>query len=99
MSVDVSQSGLVSEEDFCEWLVGALSRALSIDPEEIDTSVPYERYGMDSVAAVEITGDLEKVLGVKLLPTLMYDYPTIDAFSEHLAREHGARGALVASAV
>ncbi len=34
-----------------------------------------------------MTGDLEDWLGCELDPTLLYDYPTIDALAWHLAEE------------
>lgn len=78
---------LMTKEDLHDWLVAAVARKLQIDPEEIDGSVAYDRYGIDSVAAVELTGELEKRLGRRLSPTLMYDYPTVDELSRHLADE------------
>lgn len=76
-----------TKSDVQDWLISAIGRALQIDPNEIETSVAFDRYGMDSALAVELTGELEKRVGQSLSPTLMYDYPTIDALSEHLAGE------------
>lgn len=69
------------------WLVSAIAKALRVGAGEIDPTVPFDRYGLDSVAAVELTGDLETWLRRSLPPTLMYDYPTIDSLSVHLARQ------------
>jgi acyl carrier protein len=66
------------------WLVGELAKELDLEPSEIDTSVPVDRYGLDSRAAASLSGDLEEWLGRTLPPTLVWDYPTIEEISEHL---------------
>lgn len=68
-----------------EWIVIYIADLLEIDPEEIDTAVPFDRYGLDSSAAVGLTGDLEDWLGIEIDPTLLYDYPTIDSLAKYLA--------------
>ena len=88
-----------SREDINQWLVRSMARTLKIDADAIETNVAFDRYGMDSVVAVELTGELEKLAGRKLSPTLMYDYPTVDALSGHLAVELALSGAGLAEAV
>ncbi|BAZ49187.1 hypothetical protein NIES4103_17980 [Nostoc sp. NIES-4103] len=68
-----------------EWLVQYLSELLEISSEKIDAKNTFERYGLDSSAAMVLTGDLGDWLGKELDPTLVYDYPTIAALAEHLA--------------
>ncbi len=67
------------------WLVSYLAELLEIEPDEIDVTIPFDRYGLDSSAAVGLTGDLEDWLGSEIDPTLMYDYPTIQALANHVA--------------
>ncbi|NES00531.1 MAG: acyl carrier protein [Symploca sp. SIO1B1] len=69
------------------WLVSYLTGFLEIDPDEVDPTIPFERYGLDSSTAVALTGDLEDWLGSELDPTLLYDYPTIETLAQHLADE------------
>lgn len=66
------------------WIVDYLADLLEVDPEDIDTSIPFDRYGLDSSAAVGLTGDLEDWMGMEIDPTLLYDYPTVDAVARHL---------------
>ncbi len=40
--------------------------------------------GLDSLSSVELRTALEAAIGASLPVTLMFDYPTIDALSEHL---------------
>ncbi|HAX75260.1 MAG TPA: phosphopantetheine-binding protein [Cyanobacteria bacterium UBA11372] len=67
------------------WIVSYLAQLLEIQPDEIDTEIPFDQYGLDSSAAVGMTGDLEDWMGRKIDPTLLYDYPTIQALAQHLA--------------
>ncbi len=68
-----------------DWLVSYLGELLEIEPDEVDVTTPFDRYGLDSSAAVGLTGDLEDWLGRELDPTLMYDYPTVEALVQHLS--------------
>jgi acyl carrier protein len=68
-----------------DWIVSYLADLLEVDPEEIDVSVPFDRYNLDSSAAIGMTGDLEDWLEVQLDPTLLYDYPTIELLAKHLS--------------
>lgn len=67
------------------WIVSYLAELLEIDPDEVDATIPFDSYGLDSSAAVGMTGDLEDWLGCKLDPTLLYDYPTIEGLAHHLS--------------
>ncbi len=69
-----------------DWLVAYLARELKVTPEEMDVTAPFDRYGLSSVTAVLMIGNLEDWLGAKIDPTLPYDYPTIETLAEHLAR-------------
>ncbi|GAB1544683.1 hypothetical protein NUACC21_73590 [Scytonema sp. NUACC21] len=73
------------------WIVSYLAQLLEVDPEDINVTIPFERYGLDSAVAVGLTGDLEDWLETKLDPTLLYDYPTIESMSRHLAEELQAK--------
>ena len=69
------------------WLVDKIAQRLSVAPQEIDVRAPFTRYDLDSVAAVTLSGELAEWLGRSLSPTLVYDYPSIDALSRYLAGE------------
>ena len=61
-----------------------MAAELDLDPGEIDVTIPLERYGLDSRAAVTLAGDLEDWLGRPVPVTLVWDYPTIEEISEHV---------------
>lgn len=82
-----SPSLKVSKPEIQDWIIDYVANLLEIDPEDIDTTIPFDRYGLDSSAAVGLTGDLEDWLGLEIDPTLLYDYPTIESLAEHLGSE------------
>ena len=67
-----------------EWLVSYLAQMLEVHPDEVDVTVPFDRYGLDSAQAVGMIGELEDWLGEEFDPTLPYDYPTIELLARHL---------------
>lgn len=90
MTTDVKADALKQVPTAVEiqaWIVSYLADLLEIDPDEVNTAIPFDRYGLDSSAAVGMTGDLEDWLGTQLDPTLLYDYPTVEALAQHLAEE------------
>ena len=80
-----------SEEQVQAWLIAYLARLLDIDPREVDAATPLERYGLDSAAAVALTGDLAKWLGVDLEPDLIRGRPTINGVARQVVQEFGRR--------
>jgi acyl carrier protein len=67
------------------WLVAAIARSLQVGVHQIDPRRPFADFGMDSVAAVELSGDLEEWLGRRISPTVVWDYPTVSLLAAHLA--------------
>jgi 8-amino-7-oxononanoate synthase len=73
-----------SAEYISSWLIERIASLLERPPQEVDVNMPLQRYGIDSVEAVVISGDLEELLGRRLDSTLVWDYPTIAQLAEHL---------------
>jgi acyl transferase domain-containing protein/acyl-CoA synthetase (AMP-forming)/AMP-acid ligase II/acyl carrier protein len=71
-------------------IVEELSSRLGVSAAEIDVREPFARYGLDSLVAVELAASLEDWLGRPVAPTLVYDYPNIEALSRHLSGAPGA---------
>ncbi len=69
------------------WLVDQLAEVLSIDPGTIDVKQPLTRYGLDSIDAVTLVGDLEDWLDLELPSTLLWDYPSIEKASAYMVEE------------
>jgi len=70
-----------------DWLVKRIAFMLEMDASAIDPRQPFTYYGLGSVQAVSLTGDLETFLNRKLSPTLAWDYPTIESLSNFLASD------------
>lgn len=80
------QSRLAATPDAIgDWLCRRVAAALDIDSAQIDPDITFDRYGLDSVRALEVTADLGTCLGLgELAPTLLYDYPTINQLAAHV---------------
>ncbi|MDM8557193.1 type I polyketide synthase [Candidatus Parabeggiatoa sp. HSG14] len=87
--IDNSQETISDNSQFViqAWLLTQLSKQLKIAISEIDIREPFARYGLDSITAVSLSGELETWLERSLSPTLMYDYPNIQTLSQYLAQE------------
>ncbi|MEH2211072.1 beta-ketoacyl synthase N-terminal-like domain-containing protein [Nostoc sp.] len=69
------------------WLVSKIAEQLKVNPENIDVREPFASYRLDSMAAVSLTGELENWLKRRLSPTLVYDYPNIEALAGYVGGE------------
>ena len=75
---------LPTQKEVQTWIVNYVAELLEINPNRINVTIPFDRYGLDSSAAVGLAGDLEDWLERELDPTLLYDYPTIKTLSQHI---------------
>ncbi|WP_445629542.1 beta-ketoacyl synthase N-terminal-like domain-containing protein [Nostoc sp. DSM 114167] len=73
------------------WLVNKIAQRQNVAPQSIDPHESFAYYGLDSIAAVSLSADLEDWLGCQLLPTLAYDYPTIATLSAYLTENLSQR--------
>jgi acyl carrier protein len=84
----------VTRERTEHFLVQTLAKLLKLKPADIDTKISFDRYGLDSAAAVELTGLIAEWSGMEFEPTLLYDYPTIGHLTAYLLEATPARSAL-----
>ncbi|MFC0039499.1 non-ribosomal peptide synthetase [Actinomadura rayongensis] len=75
------------EERTIAHLRRVLAGVLKIAPERIHPDAPLERYGMDSVLAVETVTSLEEAFG-PLARTLLFEWPTLRDLAGYLVAEH-----------
>ncbi|WP_267241970.1 acyl carrier protein [Streptomyces sp. PR69] len=75
------------------WLTERVAFHLHRSPRDVDPGTPLADYGLDSVAALSICGEIEQHLLLPLAPTIVYDFPTVRAISAHLAEQLGGGAA------
>ncbi len=73
-----------------QWLVARVASTLGCEASVIDVRRPFASFGLGSLQAVTLAGELEGWLGRSLSPTLVYDHPTIETLARHLAGESPA---------
>jgi acyl carrier protein len=74
----------LSKSDISAWLSIWLSRELEMPSGEIEVERSLMDYGLSSIVATMLVGDLEDHLGLQLPVTLAWDYPTIKEMSSYL---------------
>lgn len=76
------------------WLVVQLSNQLSLDASTIVVTESLTRYGLDSIDAVTLVGDLEDWLDLELPDTLFWDHPSISQASHYLVENFEVANAI-----
>ena len=62
----------------------AVSTVLRIPPEDVDNDAPFSSLGLDSLAAAELTSEVEDLLGVTIPPAAVHEYPTVAALARFI---------------
>ena len=75
-------------------IIELLSRELKMPAADVDPQLPLMQYGLDSIAALTIAGELEDELSLELPSTLLWDRPTIDSLADYLSQALAERNAL-----
>ena len=64
----------------------AASAVMGLPPTEtLDAAAGFFQLGMDSLMSVALARGLSASLGTDLTPAIVFDYPTVDALTDHLA--------------
>ncbi len=82
---------IYDEEEILEWLISKISSYTSIPEDEIETDQPVlDIYGLSSVNAVSLCGELEDWIGSPVSPDIVWEYPTLIELANHLSLRDGA---------
>lgn len=73
-----------SREALSAWLVAAVARELHMREEALDPARPLAFYGLDSLAAAGLAGDLEDELGHPLPADLLREHSSIASIADYL---------------
>lgn len=84
---DVESTDDLSETDVRRELRRSLAEALYMEESDIDDRQPFMDMGLDSIVGVEWIGQLNRVFGLALSATKIYDHPNIETFAAFLSRE------------
>jgi len=77
-----------TEEAIRTWLITNIASVVNMDPSSIDVRQTFDNYGLDSLQAVSLSGDLETWLNREISPTVVWDYPTVEQLAQHLSANH-----------
>ncbi len=64
-----------------------LARELQMPEAELPLDLPFAELGLNSVMAMSVRRDTEQFVGIELSATMLFNYPTIVALAEHLAKK------------
>ncbi|MCP4296896.1 MAG: hypothetical protein GY786_14940, partial [Proteobacteria bacterium] len=71
-------------------LIQRVSKMLKLNPQNIDREGELNKYGFDSITLTAFANQLNQKFNLELAPTLFFEYSTIGALADYLAREHSA---------
>ncbi len=74
-------------------IIELLCRELKVPVAAVNPELPLTQYGLDSIAALTIAGELEEGLGLDLPSTLLWDRPTIGDLADYLVEALAERAA------
>ncbi len=74
----------MSASELERWLAAHVAELLDLPPARVDPEAPFSSFGLDSASAAAMAADLENLLGRRIDPMDLYDYPTIRRFVRHL---------------
>ncbi|MBO0784199.1 MAG: KR domain-containing protein, partial [Ktedonobacteraceae bacterium] len=70
------------------WLLATVSEHLHIDLAKLEIDIGLQDYGADSVMLAQLLQPISKLIGEQLDPSILYEYPTVRAFSSWLLQRY-----------
>lgn len=67
-----------------DYLASEVAKVLRSSPTRINHTQPFKTMGLDSLMTLELRNRLERSLGFKLSPTMLFNYPTVVALAPRL---------------
>ncbi|MFG1935976.1 SDR family NAD(P)-dependent oxidoreductase [Micromonospora tulbaghiae] len=90
---EVPQSGPDPELDLDAELRALAAGFLLVEPDEVDPDIQLLDLGFDSISLTGLVNETNERFGVDLLPTVLYEHPTLAAFGAYLRTVLPARPA------
>ncbi len=85
-TTEQSESG-ASSEFFRSWMVRRVAKELGSPEHEIDPNAGLMTLGVDSLALIGLAGELAELVNRELPAEILWEYETITAIADFLARE------------
>ena len=76
---------LSAYDTLVDWLIDRIASYLATSPAAIETDKAFGDFGLDSAFALNLCTDLETEFGLRVDPTIAWDYPTINDMADYLA--------------
>lgn len=73
-----------AKKQLSNWLVKKLTAINTLKESEISLNKPVANYGLDSLHALAIAGELEEMLDIELPTTMVWQYPTIEKITQFI---------------
>ncbi|APE07948.1 acyl carrier protein [Rhodococcus pyridinivorans] len=74
----------IGHVEIADWLSSRVAGFLDRHIDSIDIDRPLAEYGLDSVYALTLCGEIEDTFEIEVEPTLAWDHPTIAAMARFL---------------
>jgi phthiocerol/phenolphthiocerol synthesis type-I polyketide synthase D len=74
-----------SQQEIEAWLAREIADVIGVPDDQVERDRNFLELGVSSRRVVSISGRLQKWLGVKVPPTIVFEYPTIEALAAHLS--------------
>ncbi|MEO8400725.1 MAG: SDR family NAD(P)-dependent oxidoreductase [Gammaproteobacteria bacterium] len=78
---------IVAKHDSIAFLIKLVSNMLHIPPTRIDIHSSFKELGIDSIGAVEIVREINNFYKISIESAMIYDFPTIKQFANHIELE------------
>ena len=74
----------LTTEDIIQKLCTTVGATINKEPKDIDVDTNILEFGLDSLRAVSLIGEIEHLLNIELAVTALWDYPTIRLLAEYI---------------
>lgn len=85
-SIKLSNSPKYKSTEIHNLITAKITNFLKIPTKAINVNASFESFGLDSLKAIRLIGELSEEIGKDLSPTLVYDYPSIASLSNYLEK-------------
>lgn len=78
------EAPLQDRAEILAWLIEKVAQELWVEAVQIDVLKPFRAYGMDSISAAVLMGEIAERMQLDVSPTLFEEYPTLDSMTTYL---------------